>query len=135
MSHLREGHISLPNHPRFPGENMRDRPVFESTDGNVYYAPDSCDPWRVIPAELIKQIEWRGWGEGGHLNSAELLTAATTLCEHCEFNDCAECEERQSGPCCCGSLAAEWDCGSGQCDPNTGCPSCSDADHAWVRAR
>jgi hypothetical protein len=29
----------------------------------------------------------------------------------------------------------DWDCGSGQCDPNTGCPSCSDEDRVWMRAR
>jgi hypothetical protein len=27
-----------------------------------------------------------------------------------------------------------WDCGSGMCDPLTGCPACSERDH-WVRAR
>lgn len=27
------------------------------------------------------------------------------------------------------------DCGSGQCDPNTGCPSCNDEERSWVRRR
>lgn len=29
---------------------------------------------------------------------------------------------------------ADWDCGSGQCDPNTGCPACTERDH-WMRTR
>jgi hypothetical protein len=28
-----------------------------------------------------------------------------------------------------------WDCGSGQCDPNTGCPACTDDERTWTRAR
>ena len=28
-----------------------------------------------------------------------------------------------------------WDCGSGYCDPNTGCPNCSDEDRIWIRRK
>jgi hypothetical protein len=40
-----------------------------------------------------------------------------------------------NGDCCEeGCPDEDWDCGSGMCDPNTGCPACADAPAGgWVR--
>lgn len=38
-----------------------------------------------------------------------MSTGRAGICEHCEFNDCAECEERQfpGHGCCCGDLGPD----------------------------
>jgi hypothetical protein len=40
-----------------------------------------------------------------------------------------------NGDCCEDGCPSEddWDCGSGVCDPNTGCPACNDEPRHWIR--